>query len=65
MRACQCLFALSVAVVFSLAGCGSKEPTVMDGSELQQYVDENAAALEEEDRLQDLEDEAEDAAGDD
>ena len=49
-----------VVCILSMIGCGaSNEPTTMDASEVQRYVEENEAALAEEDALADAE-EAED-----
>lgn len=54
--------ALFLISALSFVGCGgSSEPTTIDVSEVQQYVNENAAALADEDAIADAEDAAEDA----
>lgn len=46
----------------SFAGCGdSNEPTTIEVGEVQQYVNENAAQLADEDAVADAEEAAEDA----
>ena len=62
MRLSQLLSAFFVVFGLSITGCGgSNEATSVDSGELQSYVEDNAAALAEEDRLMEAEEEAEDA----
>ena len=65
MRYFRFLFALLVVSVLPLLGCGSGEATSVDPSELESYVEENAAQLAAEEAAEEAEEAAEDAEDDD
>ena len=65
MRYFRFLSALLTVCALSVVGCGSDEPTAIDGAELQNYVDDNAAQLAAEEAAEEAEEAAEDAEDDD
>ncbi len=65
MRLSQAFAAFLIICGLSLVGCGGgNEPTSVDSGELQNYVQENAAALAEEEAAMEAEEAAEDADDD-